>query len=170
MQDALFHKALHERIEKVRKLAVNRPDLAGFEYAFDRGNISGAELAAAKTKTDRIDRVIGEETAQIEALAARYPAPFNRFLEGSVAKLRSLEEQLDRDPTIALAFDKRFTRAMLPDLIDGLEARRSHRKLRHTLPWLLWVSVDILRAFFGPIGGPSGGPSGTGGGSHRMEI
>jgi hypothetical protein len=152
MQDALFHRALIERIEKIRKHAVVRPDIAGFEQAFDRGNINGAEFAAVKTRLDRIDRLIGEETAQIEALATRYPAPFKRFLDGSLAKLRQLQEQLERDPTIALNFDRRFTRSLLPDLIDGLEARRSHRKPRHTLPWLLWVSVDILRAFFGPIG------------------
>jgi hypothetical protein len=170
MQDALFHKALFERIEKIRKLAADRPDFTGFELAFDRGNISGAELAVAKAKTDRVDRVIGEETAQIEALAARYPAPFNRFLEGSIAKLRSLEEQLVRDPTIALAFEKRFTRALLPELIDGLEARRGHRKLRRTLPWLIWASVDILRAFFGPISGGSGDGGGAGGGSKRIQI
>ena len=154
MQDSLFHKALFERIERIHKHAIERPDLLGFELAFDRGNINDAELAATKRKIDRIDRAIAQETTHIEALAARYPAPFNRFLESSIARLRLLSEQLDQDPQIAGAFDRRFARSLLPELIAGLEARRGRLALKHALPWLLWVSVDILRSFADPLRRP----------------
>ena len=152
MQDAPFRKELLERIEKIRKHATARPDLLGFEQAHQRGNISEKELNAAKAKQARVDRTIGLETAQIEALAVRYPNPFNRFLDGTVAKLEHIAAQLDADSNVSEAFDKRYTRSLLPDLIAGLKARRSRRELRHPLPWLLWVSVDMLRTMAKQLG------------------
>lgn len=139
-----FLKELLERISRIREQRAASPDLSGFELAFDRGNITADELDAIRTKIDRCQRLIEEETAHIEALAAYHTAAFDGFLAESAAQLRRILADLNREGT-ADAFAQRFARSLIPDLIAGLEARKNRQPDRHAFSWLLCATVDVLQ-------------------------
>ncbi|HRI48615.1 MAG TPA: hypothetical protein PLW65_00420 [Pseudomonadota bacterium] len=144
MEATPFIKELLERIARICERRAACPDLYGFELAFDRGNITTDEFDAAKAEFDRCQRLIEEETTGLEALAARHGAAFDAFLTESVAQLRRILDLLNRGG-IADAFPQRFSRALIPDLIAGLEARRNRQPERHAFAWLLCATVDVLR-------------------------
>lgn len=144
MEVTPFVKELLERIARIRERRAACPDLYGFELAFDRGNITADEFGAAKAEFYRCQRLIEEETAGIEALAARHVAAFDAFLAESAAQLQRILDPLNLGGT-ADAFQQRFSRALIPDLIAGLEARRNRQPERHAFSWLLCATVDVLR-------------------------
>lgn len=145
MEPSPFVKELQERIARIRDHAAACPELSGFELAFDRGNITAEEFAAAKEEIDRCERSIKEETARVELLAAEHPAEYEHFLAGSAAQLQRVLDFLNQ--TASTTFEQRFTRSLIPDLIEGLEACRRRQPARHSLPWLLRVTADTLRTY-----------------------
>ena len=145
MEATPFRKELLERISRIREQRAACPDLSGFELAFDRGNITAAELDAIRTKIDRCQYLIEEETAHIEALAARHTAAFDGFLVESAAQLRRILDHPSRDGA-ADAFAQRFARSLIPELIAGLEARSNRQPDRHAFSWLLCATIDVLQA------------------------
>jgi hypothetical protein len=150
MDDAAFDSELQEHIARIRQQSLASPDLLGFELAFDRGNIDQAQWSAVQEQADRCQRLIDQEVAHIEELAARYPAAFDRHLAQRIAQLERVAEQLHRDAATDEPFKQRFTRSLLPDLLETLAARQSRRPARHALSWALWVSGDLLRDFPAP--------------------
>lgn len=144
METTPFIKDLLARIERIREQRAACPDLSGFELAFDRGNITADEFKAASAEIDRCQRLIEEETAGIEVLAERHTAAFDSFLAESAAQLRSMLDPLHRGGS-ADAFQQRFARALIPELIAGLEARRNRQPAQHSFSWLLCATVEVLR-------------------------
>ena len=110
MEATPFSKELLERIARIRERRAACPDLQGFELAFDRGNIIADEFDAARAEFDRCQRLIEQETAGIEALAARQVAAFDAFLTESVAQLQRILDSLNRGDSTD-TFQQRFARA-----------------------------------------------------------
>ena len=106
MEPSPLVKELQERIARIRDHAAACPDLSGFELAFDRGNLTAEEFAAAKEEIDRCQRSIKEEAARIDQLAAAHPAEYDHFLAGSAAQLRRILDFLNQ--TASTTFEQRF--------------------------------------------------------------
>lgn len=140
-------QAIRRHVEAIDAAYARRPDLAGFELAFDRGNIDADEVERATREQKDCDERIAQEMKSISTLAATEPAAFRTVLATWRASLERLRKQLETDPAFATVFAARNMPSTLDAAIEGLRRWEEGIDQHDHRPWVLWVTRSFERQF-----------------------